>query len=486
MDTFLSTLHTVGLILLIILFFNLMIFVHELGHFLAGKWRGAYIDRFQIWFGKPIWSKTIGGVKWGIGWIPAGGFVSLPQLGDMEGIEGEANIPKDLKPLKPLDKVIIAAAGPVFSLLLAYVFACIVWVGGKHVPEVPDSQVGYVMAGSPAEAAGLKAGDTIIAIDNKPVSKWAGNMQGVTDLIALSENETIALTVQRTAEDGTSETLTINTAYTQPETKWWQRSSMRKVGIMPAMDFTVGEIQKNSPAERAGLKKGQKITHLNGQRIYSTQAITVASKTGKSMELTVQNEDGSTATVQITPVVPSNWEGHADAYPLLGFAWDFPRKEPRLEHPTPQQQVNQSLSWMGTSLSAILAPNSSVGVEHLSGPIGIGSSMYSILELPADRSWRILLWFAVIINVNLAVLNFLPLPVVDGGHVVLGLAEMAKGKPVEGKFLNWIMGGFIILIMVMFIFITFKDIGDHVGKDDESSLPMPVFKAEPQTAAPQP
>ena len=486
MDTFLSILHTVGLILLIILFFNLMIFVHELGHFLAGKWRGAYIDRFQIWFGKPIWSKTIGGVKWGIGWIPAGGFVSLPQLGDMEGIEGEASIPKDLKPLKPLDKVIIAAAGPVFSLLLAYVFACIVWVGGKHVPDVPDARVGYVMTGSPAEAAGLKAGDTIIAVDNQPVYKWMGEMKGVTELIALSENETIALTVKRTAEDGTSETLTINTAYTQPETKWWQRSSMRKVGIMPAVDFKVGEVQKNSPAASAGLKKGQKITHLNGQRIYSTQAITEASKTGKSMELTVQNADGSTETVQITPAIPSNWVGREDAYPLLGFAWDFPHKEPMLEHPTPQQQVNQSLSWMGTSLSAILAPNSSVGVEHLSGPIGIGSSMFSILELPADRSWRLLLWFAVIINVNLAVLNFLPLPVVDGGHVVLGLAEMAKGKPVEGKFLNWIMGGFIILIMVMFIFITFKDIGDHVGKDDESKLPMPVFKAEPQSAAPQP
>lgn len=486
MDTFLSILHTVGLILVIILFFNLMIFVHELGHFLAGKWRGAYIDRFQIWFGKPIWSKTIGGVKWGIGWIPAGGFVSLPQLGDMEGIEGEASVPKDLKPLKPLDKVIIAAAGPAFSLLLAYVFACIVWVGGKHVPDVPDTRVGYVMTGSPAEAAGLQAGDTITAIDSKPVSKWAGNMQGVTDLIALSENDTITLTVLRTAEDGTSTTLNINTSYTQPETKWWQRSSMRKIGIMPYMEFNVGTIWPNSPAALAGMKPGQKVTHINGTRIYSPQAVTEASKSGKEMELTLENRDGSTAVVRITPVIPSNWVGHPEAAPKLGFTWDFPAKEPRLEHPTPQQQVNQSLSWMGTSLSAILAPNSSVGVEHLSGPIGIGSSMYSILELPADRSWRILLWFAVIINVNLAVLNFLPLPVVDGGHVVLGLAEMVKGKPVEGKFLNWIMGGFIILIMLMFIFITFKDIGDHVGGEEESTLPPPVYNASPQASTPAP
>ena len=82
-----------------------MIFVHELGHFLAGKWRGAYIDRFQIWFGKPIWSKKIRGVEWGVGWIPAGGFVSLPQLEGMESIEGKSDLPKDIKPLTAKDKV---------------------------------------------------------------------------------------------------------------------------------------------------------------------------------------------------------------------------------------------------------------------------------------------------------------------------------------------------------------------------------------------
>ena len=111
MDTFISILQTIGIILIVILSFNIMIFVHELGHFLAGKWRGAYIDRFQIWFGKPLWSKKIRGVEWGVGWIPAGGFVSLPQLEGMEGIEGTSNLPEGLKPLTAKDKVIIAAAG---------------------------------------------------------------------------------------------------------------------------------------------------------------------------------------------------------------------------------------------------------------------------------------------------------------------------------------------------------------------------------------
>ncbi|MBR1997693.1 MAG: site-2 protease family protein, partial [Akkermansia sp.] len=191
METLLSILQSIGIIFIVIMFFNIMIFVHELGHFLAGKWRGAYIDRFQIWFGKPIWSKKIWGVQWGLGWIPAGGFVSLPQLEDMQNIEGKAELPADLKPLKAKDKVIIAAAGPLFSLLLAYAFACIVWCVGKPVTELPNTQIGYLVDGAPAAQAGLQPGDIIRKIDGQPVTKWMGNMEGVTELIALSEHEKI-------------------------------------------------------------------------------------------------------------------------------------------------------------------------------------------------------------------------------------------------------------------------------------------------------
>ena len=88
-----------GLLLVIIVIglFNIMIFVHELGHFLAARWRGLQVDRFQIWFGKPIWKKTINGVQYGLGWIPAGGFVALPQMAAMESIEGE-NLDKESLP----------------------------------------------------------------------------------------------------------------------------------------------------------------------------------------------------------------------------------------------------------------------------------------------------------------------------------------------------------------------------------------------------
>lgn len=473
-NSILSTLETAWLIFLVIMFFNVMIFVHELGHFLAGKWRGAYIDRFQIWFGKPIWQKKIGGVQWGIGWIPAGGFVSLPQLGDMQGIEGEADIPKDLKPLKPLDKVIIAAAGPFASLLLAYFFAVLVWIVGKPVGELSTTTIGYVPAGSPAAQAGLLPGDVIRAVDGQTVQKWMGNMEGVRELVAMSEHETITFTIDRPQPDGSMQQLTIESGYKLPETKWWQRTAMRQVGIMPASPTLVGDIIPGSPAEQAGLVKGQRIIRLNGDAVYSPAPVLYAAEKG-AVELTLQNPDGSELTTRITPALPANWQGLAGARPILGFTWGGMDNTLQTEHPGVQQQINQSFRWMGETLAKVAAPGSSVGMEHLSGPVGIGNYLYQMLE--SENGWKLILWFAVVLNVNLAVLNILPLPIVDGGHVVLGTLEIIFRRPVGGKILEWIQTGFIFLLLFFFVFVTFKDVGDLVGNTEDAAdkLPAPIF-----------
>lgn len=473
MSTLLSYLETAWLIILVILFFNVMIFVHELGHFLAGKWRGAYIDRFQIWFGKPIWQKTIGGVQWGIGWIPAGGFVSLPQLADMQSIEGEADIPADLKPLKPLDKVIIAAAGPLFSLLLAYVFATIVWCVGKPVGELPTTTIGYVPPQSPAAAAGLQPGDIIRKIDGQPVCKWMGNMEGVRELIALSEHEKIHFTVERRTTGNSTTTLDIACGYELPETKWWQRSGMRRVGLLPAAPIVVGSVVPGSPAEKAGLTGGTIIADLNGSPVYSPVAISTAAAEGKQISLT----DKSGNTYTLTPAVPENWVGKVDAHPIIGLNWAGSADTGLgLEYPSPQAQVSQSLKWMGDTLAKVAAPGSSVGMEHLSGPIGIGNYLFQMLQ--SENGWRLILWFAVVLNVNLAVLNILPLPIVDGGHVVLGTAEMILRRPVSGKLLDYIQNGFFFIILAFFIFVSFKDVGDMVGGDSAEELPKPIFRTE--------
>src|SRR5271170_8002895 len=136
----------------VVLLFNLLIGVHELGHFLAAKWRGLKIDRFAIWFGKPIWKKKIGGVEYALGWIPAGGYVALPQMATMEAIEGKVEGSAEPLPnVSALDKIIVAFAGPLFSFTLAIFFAFVVWGVGKPSNEADNStQIGWVDQTGPA------------------------------------------------------------------------------------------------------------------------------------------------------------------------------------------------------------------------------------------------------------------------------------------------------------------------------------------------
>ena len=139
-------------VLEVLILFNLMIVVHELGHFLAARWRGLYIEKFGIWFGKPIWKKTIKGVQYSLGTLPFGGFVALPQLAPMDIIEGKADVDRaQLPKISALDKIIVAFAGPLFSFLLAVVFAVIIWSVGRPVSEAESTTtIGYVLPGSPA------------------------------------------------------------------------------------------------------------------------------------------------------------------------------------------------------------------------------------------------------------------------------------------------------------------------------------------------
>src|SRR5438874_10638465 len=175
----------------VLLLFNLLIFVHDLGHFVAARWRGLKVDRFAIWFGKPIWKKKINGVEYALGSIPAGGYVSLPQMATMEAIEGKGESSgKPLPPVSPLDKIIVAFAGPLFSFLLALAFAVVVMVVGRPVSESEKTTViGYVMKGGPADQAGLLPGDRILAVDGKPVTKFSGMGDSGMCRIVRSEGE---------------------------------------------------------------------------------------------------------------------------------------------------------------------------------------------------------------------------------------------------------------------------------------------------------
>ena len=478
MDSVLSILTTAAIIFGVVMLFNFMIFVHELGHFFAARWRGLYVDRFQIWFGRPIWKKTINGVQWGLGWIPAGGFVSLPQMAPMEAIEGSVELPKDLKPVKPLDKIIVAAAGPVASFLLAVLFAVAVWLVGKPDFEMGVTTVGFVAPDSPAAQAGILPGDKIVKVDGRPVTKWDGNMEGVRELIMLGEKDKVTFTIQR---PGTPGELDIACGFRIPETEWWQRSGMRQVGLMQAIPCVVGEVLPNSPAAQAGLKVGDSITAVNGVHVWNPSALDVPLKKGEPLMLDVTGKDGAVRQVTVQGRLPENWHNSQDgsllkgAQPILGVVWDLSAVGRDVTvHPTPWAQIRQSLKWMGDTLAKVVAPGSNVGVEHLSGPVGIANQFYRMFSL--DEGWKLALWFSVVLNVNLAILNILPLPVVDGGHVVMNTIELIFRRPLNVKVLEFVQFGFVFLLMGFFLFVTFKDVGEFFGKKP-SKLPDPVFRA---------
>src|SRR5213078_129732 len=179
--------------------FNLLIVVHEIGHFLAARWRGLYIEKFGIWFGKPLWKKTISGVQYSLGSIPFGGFVALPQLAPMDLIEGKADMDRARLPkISALDKIIVAVAGPLFSLLLALFFACVVWAVGHPVSESDlTTVIGYVEPNSPAAKAGLQPGDKILAVDGRAVSRFFGMNDSVVWNIVRSEGASIPFKIDR-------------------------------------------------------------------------------------------------------------------------------------------------------------------------------------------------------------------------------------------------------------------------------------------------
>src|SRR6476660_4021287 len=199
------------IILEVVLLFNLLIVVHELGHFLAARWRGLYIEKFGIWFGKPLWKKTIGGVQYSLGSIPFGGFVALPQLAPMDVIEGKADVDRAKLPrISALDKIIVAVAGPLFSLLLALFFACVVWAVGHPVSESDlTTVIGYVQKDSPAAKAGIQPGDKILEVDGRPVSRFFGMNDSVVWNVVRSEGATIPFKIERAGKTMTIDVLPV-------------------------------------------------------------------------------------------------------------------------------------------------------------------------------------------------------------------------------------------------------------------------------------
>ncbi|MCH2064076.1 MAG: RIP metalloprotease RseP [Roseibacillus sp.] len=450
-------------ILIVVALFNVIIFVHELGHFLAAKWRGLRIDRFQIWFGKPLWKKEINGVQYGLGWLPAGGFVALPQMAPMEAVEGKNRDPGDpdttetpLPPVKPLDKIIVAFAGPLFSFLLALLSALVVMGVGKPKDTVESTVIGYVAEDGVAHGK-LQVGDEILAVNGTRAKGFLGSpsFDSVRESIMLSEGDQIEFLVQRDGQE-----VAVTTQFNIPKTQWWERKGMRTVGIWVENRIVINFISESGPADRAGLQAGDEIVSANGEALRSRQRFSeiVENAENEALPLLIRR-NGEEKEMSITPRKPTNVD---PAKAMIGVGFETGDEFTKtIYNPGPLEQVGDSVRMMWVTLAKIVSPKSDVGIQHLSGPVGIGGVMFDMLSI--EDGWRRLLWFMVLFNVNLAILNMLPLPILDGGHIVLAIGEILAGRPIQARLLEVVQFAFFFLLLGLFLFITTKDIGDRFG-----------------------
>lgn len=459
----------------VILVFNLMIVVHEWGHFLAARWRGLKIDKFYIWFGKPLWKKTINGVEYGLGSIPAGGYVALPQMAPMGGLEGEVN-QDNLPPIKPLDKAIVAFAGPLFSFMLACVFAVAVWLVGKPQSEAHTTTiVGHVAKDSPAMKAGILPGDKILTVDGHAVKRFEGLVDSVRWSTVASEGDTIPFEIERPGQPSILKFNLNPKDWPEPAQKpepvsWWrsifERPELRDVGLTGQMTPLVAAVMKYSPADDAGLKPNDLVLSVDAKPLRSMGDLGdyIRENPGKTVTLEIERA-GKPMSVQVLPRIPdeTNLKELAPdkkAYPMVGVEWDAEGKRTPITL-TPYEQISDAMRHMGALVSKLLSPKSDLSPAHMSGPVGVGRLYYKMFQHP--DGWRLVLWFSVVFNINLAILNMMPFPVLDGGHITMSAVEAIRRKPPQGRLLEYVQTVCALSLFGFIIFVTLKDTGDMLG-----------------------
>ena len=370
----------------------------------------------------------------------------------MDIIEGKADLDRARLPrISALDKIIVAVAGPLFSLLLALCFAVIVWAVGHPVSEADSTTViGYVTPDSPAQKVGLQPGDRILSIDGKPVRRFMGMNDSVSWDVVRSEGKKIAVKFQR---DGK-----VQTVWVEPykaETRGWRRKSVRQLLVYPAETPIIAKVEANTPAAAAGLRSGDIVHGFNQTPIYHPIALLEYISKHPNEELVLQVErGGSRLGVRVKPtLLPTAGE----MKPRIGIQWDSTGIV-SIQHPNPIEQVYNSVTSTLKTIGAVASPKSDVKLQHLSGPVGIWNIYVRLFE--AEGGWKLALWFSVILNVNLAILNMLPIPVLDGGHIVLALIESVRRKPVNMRVLEVVQTSCAVVIIGYMLYITFFDVQD--------------------------
>jgi regulator of sigma E protease len=464
-----------------VFFFGATIFVHELGHFLAARRRGVHVERFSIGFGPKIFSwRGKDGVEYRLSWFPLGGYVLLPQLADLGPLEGEskADVSK-LPPISYATKMIVFVAGAAFNMIFAVILACVVWkIGQPTFAELVTTQIGNLAptiklpdgstVPSPAVEGGLQAGDIVRSIDGKRVTNFEDILTGVF----LGKNRT---------EDGRRKSnFVIERAGKTMELTIYPRlvgeEGIRSAGIEPAEDLTVEKPMAGSPAAAAGVLPGDRIIAVDGQRLFQRSAVSehLAKNPARPTEFLLRRGDQE-LTIAVQPRLEFD-ERTKKQIPRVGIQY---RDHIIITHPKPLAQINDNVVGMFRTLEAMLSPSSDIGPSKLTGPIGI------VREFHRQAQWdfRRVLWFTILLNVNLAIFNLLPIPVLDGGQMVFATIGRLRGRPLPVNFIMTTQSVFMVLLLSMAIYVSVFDVR-RWARDAKVERPEPAAAAQPTPILP--
>ncbi len=428
-------------VVMVLLLFGITIFVHELGHFLVARKLGMQADVFSIGFGHAIWKKKVGDVVYKIGWIPFGGYVALPQMEPGGGFtENEEGHREALPRVAPWRKILVAVAGATGNILLAFSLAILIfWTGKPSLMGENSSVVGFVHTNSVAYAKGLRIGDEVIEVNGMSVTSW----EDVT--LQAAVNDDIDLVFNHREEERKIHLMTAKGAL-----------GVKGVKGLPGVDgpsyCVVDRAMPDSSAAKAGVQSGDWIVSLDGQRLFSIPHLIQLVEANRDQAVPmVVTRGGEELELTVTPA----YDETSDRV-LIGIAFDqFHMNLEKFVHPTPMQQIRKHAGLIFFTLRSMMTPKQAKNaVGAIGGPPMIFQYLYAMLKTHIIMA----LWFTCLLNVNLAIINLMPLPVLDGGHIVFALVELITRRPVHEKIVGALTTVFAILLIGSMLFLSYRDI----------------------------